>query len=762
MKLRPANNRKGSAVIVAIGMGIVLLIIIMGLQSFSSHRIHTTIMETRRAKALALAEAGLEFALTEMSQNFDFSTHELSPDLEWQTANSRNKSIKDNSAFNLSISNSGRGTYSGTFGDGEFKVRVGYIPFSDDLDTVNIDESKSYVLIESLGNYMGTVRKVESVVNRRFPAREFLMYDGGVLSLIYGQPTDSSGVNVFSTGHLYGHSAIEIGRVLNTRQVPSGTGTNQQLDNMNAIISGAGGIFIYSPIQSQFRDKRETPGKTAIIPTNTTFPTNGNYSSADARRHGEFPEELRGKTPDIPGDLKPWVFDRRDGVSLPPKPISFDRYRDEARRKGLYFASGDTNYRMPNGWTESGANFVRSRILDFGTNIRAGNLTLPADFNGVIFCEDDLVIKGNPPKDINIVSRKNVFVAGDFNQSGDPGVLDEFYGLPQDYPPGTNALTSPDYDESIRQKLLDDADSTAAHRNHVAASVIARERIVYDYRSPVDCFENEIYPFMKYKLAEYISDETTAKTNVIERNNSGIIAAAGDEDEFKANLDRYFADYPLTDTRETALKNDLVNEYNANSGQFDFGTFDQMTRKMWQSYSEGYSPTKDGRVSTEAESEDYGVYQLLFGLRKKLGVPGGGRSPVSNPNALTYQPGDFLFYPEITANGMFISGGKLNNVFYAGPDFSKSYNKIGSTNSPGVGIAHSHMSHMVHRVFGSEMNLRMYDVHRLGSGFYEPPIRRKVYDESLPLMGFDAFEMANYIVLSWRDSAGSLTYYSAF
>lgn len=54
--------------------------------------------------------------------------------------------------------------------------------------------------------------------------------------------------------------------------------------------------------------------------------------------------------------------------------------------------------------------------VDFGSNLRESKVTVPE--NGVIYSEKDVVIKGIP-KNISIISAKNVFVAGDFNQGAD-------------------------------------------------------------------------------------------------------------------------------------------------------------------------------------------------------------------------------------------------------------------------------------------------------------------------------------------------------
>ena len=227
--INSTNNKKGSAIITAVGMGTVLLIIIAAVFSFSQYRTQTVIQESKKVKALALAEAGLEVAIGELYNNSVFATHEVtinqsekrldwSKEVNWENKleeNSNNKYHKSNHGFKID-SDSGTGTLSGKLGDGEFKVKVGSIPYDDDEKTATIDESKAYVKIESMGIYDNTVRRVIAIVNRRYPTREFLMYDGGVLSLIYGQTT-GGGYNVFSTGHLYGHKGIEISKVMNTR-----------------------------------------------------------------------------------------------------------------------------------------------------------------------------------------------------------------------------------------------------------------------------------------------------------------------------------------------------------------------------------------------------------------------------------------------------------------------------------------------------------------------------------------------------------------
>jgi len=764
--------RQGSAIITAVGMGIVLMIIIAAVHTFSSYRMQTTIQESRRVKALAIAEAGLELAIGELFNNSSFVTHKLSNDFKWLGEQPRKTTLKEIAAHGFKIDAATAGTFCGSLGDGKFRVKVGVIPYKDDPKTKNTDESLSYIRIESLGIYDTTVRRVDTVINRRFPAREFLMYDGGFLSMVFGQ-TGKDNTNVFSTGHLYGHKGIEIGRILMSKHTNVTPGTTQALNDMNAIISGGGGVFIYSPIKANFRERRGVPALDTTIPTNTTFPTNGTYENPGVKPNGAYPKELEGATPAFPENLKPWIKDKESGMSLPPREPRFDDYKAEAKSgKGLYIAANDSSvsvkYRMPSGWTENGANFLNAAYLDFGSNIRESKVNVPE--NGVIFADKDIVIKGNPPKDVSIVSTKNIFVAGDFNQRGDRNSVEGFYGFPQDYPSGKNALTADDYADPIKAMFKDDVNKTA-FKNHVAATVVARERVVYDYRSPVDCFENEIFPFMKYKLAEKIADEPTAASNCLARNQSGVIEAKATVEEFEADLDSFFTEFPINDAAHTSLKTELKQAHEDNSGKFDFKKFDEACLKVWKSYADNYESGTSGErgaLSADAKKTNatgvgtYGVYQLLIGLRKKFNI--NHPSLDVDPDSVTDTAGDYLYFPEMTCNAMFISCGKQNNVFYAGPDVKKYYNKIGLNGTNDYGINHSKTTHFVHRVFGSEMNLRLFKVHRIINHDYTPPTRRKIYDETLPMLGLaeSKFELAGFIIISWKDTMATAEEFESF
>lgn len=746
--------RRGSATLIALGMGFVLLIVIAGVRSFSSYRIQNTITESRNLKALAIAEAGVSMAIAELANNSRFKTHKVNANLTWSTPEDTSKSLQNDTNFGFSLAAAAKGTYNGRLGDGEFKVRLGPIPYQDDPRTLNIDESKAFFLVESMGKIGDTIRVVKSVLQRRFPGREFLLYDGGFLSLVYGTP-GMNNTNKFSTGHLYGHLGIEIGRILNSSHSPCTPGTNQELYDMNSIISGDGGIFLYNDIKAQFRARPGLPALDTTLKKNSTFPLNGTYTTPDGKKYGEYPKELLETTPEIDdpsGALKDRVKDKNAHVSLTPISPEFEAYKKEAQSQGTYIPLSACNedYPLTAGWPSPG----KVKILDFGTQLHNGNANVPT--NGVIFSDGPLVIKGNPKKGVKIVSRKDIFVAGDFNQAGDPnatgggGQNPQRYGFPQSYQ--DNAGKNEDYKDTAKALLKDDID-TSKFVHHQAATIIAHDRIVFDYRSPIDCFENELYPYMKYKIATQLKNATAAKMSVLQvSGNGGAQIDATTPASVSNSIASYFSDFPLEPADQTSLATEFSNAFDEDNPEYDNAKFEELCKKVWTKYRERYT--------TKKLDPNFGVYKLLKALRAEMQTTAG-----SITNLKPDKDDDFLFYPEMTTNGMFISCGKRNRTFYSGPDYNKAYDEIGSENTcaaAGIGIEHSQKGELLHRLYGSEIRLNLFDTVRITGDSYREPTRRKLYDESLPRLGNTGIDFATYRLLTWQDLRATPDEFTAF
>ncbi|HNW35987.1 MAG TPA: hypothetical protein PKM25_13700, partial [Candidatus Ozemobacteraceae bacterium] len=338
---RLKSRRTGSAILVALGLGFVLLIVVASLRTFSSYRIQNSITENRNLKALALAEAGVSLAMAELGLNSAFKTHTIKIDaaakqLLWDAEENWKSSVANDGDFTFAQQNgSGKGSYQCTLGDGLFRFRVGLVPYDDDPRTKNIDESKCFFKIDSMGRLGDTTRSVSCIVQRRFPGREFLMFDMQFLSIVYGEPGENN-INKFSTGNLYGHNGVEIGQILLDGHNPCSPGTKQELYDMYSIISGAGGIFFWQPTKVEFRARPGLPEETITIPkSDIPFPAHGTYTSPEAERSGEVPAEIKGKVPKFPAEiqdkLRGRILDKTAGISLSPSQLRVADLLEQAK-----------------------------------------------------------------------------------------------------------------------------------------------------------------------------------------------------------------------------------------------------------------------------------------------------------------------------------------------------------------------------------------------------------------------------------------------
>lgn len=742
----------GSTTIIAIGLGFILLIVVASIRSFTSYRIQTTVAESLSLKALAIAEAGLACIIGELTNDFTFKTHKVkidasTPDkLVWDSQENYTTKLEADTKHKFSINTNTKGTYSGKIGEGEFKVRCGIIPYKDNPNTKYTNEQNSYYYVESMGRVGNFVKCIKAILKKRHIGHEFLMYSGDILSIVYGSPNVNK-VNKFSTGILYGHNGVEIGQILMKRHSKHGInpGTNQELCNLDYLIAGNGGIFIYNDIKSHFRKRGNLPELNTILKKNVDFPTNGTYVSADAEELGSFPRELENLVPSINNDaqeIRARVKDKRDHISFPPRTIPFEMYKKAAQNGGLYISTADLNldYKVPAGYPSNGGK-IKAKLLDFGTQIRNGNVSLPSNFNGVIFCEGALVIKGNPPTNMIIVAKDDIFVAGDFNQAGNPNVKAERYGFPQNY--DKNALESDDYTNSSLDLLKDDHDpSKFAH--HRCVTVISNKRVVYDYRNPLDCFENEIYPYMKYLIAEKLTDSTTAENQILKINGSGGFSVSLNADEVKNKIASFFQEFPLLDSSTEQQLAEKFKNLRSSSNNFSDNDFDNLCKEVLEKYRELYA--------SNFSNSNFGIYKILKKLWNKC------KSDSQDKHD------DYLFYPEMTTNGIFIACAKRNQTFYAGPDYAKHYDQIGNYNLPGIGIEYFDESEMLHRVYGSEIRLETTPVGRITGHTYTAPTRRKIYDPSLPyfLNNASPFEYMNFRVISWKEERSTVKDFENF
>jgi hypothetical protein len=198
---------------------------------------------------------------------------------------------------------------------------------------------------------------------------------------------------------------------------------------------------------------------------------------------------------------------------------------------------------------------------------------------------------------------------------------------------------------------------------------------------------------MKYKIAEKLKDEASARNSILKISGTGGIQTNASEGAVVKNrIASFFEEFPLLDSSaETALA-DKFAQHRDNSGTiYNDADFDRLCKDVWKKYVELYESKKMERTSPSEGK--FGVYKLLKALRNELRNGTGPNAPLKPDKS-----DDFLFYPEMTTNGMFISCGKRNREFYAGPDYIKLYDEIGSDETcvtTGVGLKHSDRGEMI-------------------------------------------------------------------
>jgi hypothetical protein len=777
---------KGSAIVAALGFAIVLLMIVAGIQTFSSQRIRATTKETSNLKALAVAEAGLHLVLNELRANGSFRTHTTKDDGTWDTPQARPKpsidpTAPDCSTHGFTVEDTENGTYIGTLGQGNFRVRCGALKLQDDLNTETVDESQSYFKVEALGKVGKTFRRVVGLLEKKFLGREFLMFDGEFLSTVYGLTDTNNDTNVFTTGHLYGHKGVEIGRITRSGGGGASAGTKSEFRNISEIRSGTGGIFIYTPTVLQFRNKDGTFLEKTV--KTMDFPTSPTFQAGESHSKGDIPKQLvdykDSTSYQVDDDLKPFLHDSKSGTApISTGDIAWSSYKEKAGADGTVstYVSYPLSAGVPN--CTGGAGSDQVVIIDFGNEVTGRpEQGVPAATSGVIYCAKSLVLRGNPKRDLIIVAEGNIYMAGDFNQRGDPAMgykqFDsisnawDMYGLLQKYKDhpyndlGWQYHPDPEFSKPS-ERLSADA-NRVIHRN---ISIYARQRMIYDYRNGVHLFENEVFPYLKYLVARLICrSNSDAAKNVLQ---VAPLRRTIDFDTTSTSTD------PAEDTFEKALKAQFTSDTTFSDSFIEQGypileSTDSFFAEAKGVFASAKSAATDGRMT--AEDLHKITVALMTAIRTACAADhnAGFRKLATKVRELAlkdtkkeFGPGgmmhrtNYLFFPEMTLNAMFFSGAKRNATFYLGPDVQKNFDEIGNKDNllfDGE-VESGQKLDFIQRVYGSEVRLSVTDVQKITAD-YEPGLRRKVYDSSLPKLKVDdptwESEIAAYRFVTWRD-----------
>lgn len=557
-KTKSYSLKKRGMMIPLIILGIIVIVgFAYAFHQFRMAQIFMTDETARFYAATCVAEAGISCAINELGGNVTpWYTHTTKKNtatksIDWDTAHSpNNSSIKKSPSLLASFGNvSGSGgTVKGVFAGnlGEFKLRCGKAAVDDNDNTKSSDESKMYYKIESIGKYLNTYVKISAVAEAR-DLSEYLVFDNDFLDMTLGLPGTyyPSAKNFFNIGTFYGKNFIFLG-------ITPG-GPSLEMDNMSDIITGSTGeIYVLdssSSLNGTPLSRNTNSSKNLIAPAPGSYVPSVSALKRDPNWSASF-DNVNGVLKD--GGPGPKHGGGKDMPIMSSAKFK-DKYKKLALAAGIYItASGSsaagatvvscTNLGQPNdntNWFEfknpykerdgEPVDLKDLRYVDFGASINhetkdkndtskpehdlqyfAGmerdsnikdstilNKLKDKNFNGVIYSEVPLRIRGNPPRDLVIACDKDVYICGDFNQSTD---IMQNYADNKFLEYRKNPFTGKEYfldeDKNYRNNNMSENKGLYRHR----ATIFSCAKIWYDYTRPDMAFENELKPFIEWYL----------------------------------------------------------------------------------------------------------------------------------------------------------------------------------------------------------------------------------------------------------------------
>lgn len=494
--------------------------------------------------ASCVAEAGISCAVAELRSNsVSWKTHNVKlagGQAVWDTPLAHTNMIQP--AGVLASFTGANGTVTGSFGLlGEFKVRCGLAPVPDNPDTKAVNEAQMYYKIDSIGKYNDIYVKVSCVVEAR-NLSEFLVYDGDFLDMTLGVANSivPDATNNYKIGTLYGKRFVFLGSV--------NGGPKLEFKDVSDIMTGTTGeIYTFDPkvsVNNTQLDRTRNSSKALIAP----------QQGGDVR---DVSQLKRANTWNANFDTVNGVLkDSKHGGRDMPVITSANfvkKYKGLAKNGGIYIAAPgnelgvsnadpnnifafDNPYKVRDGQPVDLANM---RYVDFGSSINEqakNDVNNPAynlqffpgmeresnikdvnvqnklksnTFNGVIYSEVPLRIRGNPPRDMVIASNKDIYICGDLNQATDVMqnyVDDSFF----DYQP--NPMTGVKYlDEDSNFRTANSTLNKGLYRHRV--TVFSNAKIWYDYTRPDMVFENELKPLIEWELCTKLAGFGQAATD---------------------------------------------------------------------------------------------------------------------------------------------------------------------------------------------------------------------------------------------------------
>lgn len=760
--------RRGFAYIIVIVFASLLLIffVIMGkLRQTSSALLSKS---ARNYLATTVAEAGLNCVLAELRYDWGFRTHwyyKKGLKKEWTTpvkAREANlAALKPMGFFPEGVVN---GIYAGSIADGEFKARCAPVYGSrGNAKTKTLDEKEMYMRVEVVARVGDrkaeggpSHRKVVSLIERRSPASEHILFDGEMLDL--GLGPFAKVPNILRRGRLYGYQYI----TFNT----------------------AGGSDQGSEILET--EKIETPGFIrALVPTRVEF---ADRTTIKLDRNNDSTQPQKFKTYDG------FLLDGPNGAH-PIKPIlQRDRILARAERyKATYGVVIDDSGPFPIGNYKNPYDPTAKYVdLDFGAYrcdekpASSGSESSGEDdeekpdssappYNGddpdplhkrrgkslLLFSKAPLRIWGCPDRNVTIFCDKDVVIAGDFNQNP---------LTPQDYP-NTDFM---DYKTAIMN-------GKGGHK--IGALIMSMGRVFVDVSQPALFMKNEMRTYFLYELCmalhpsepkieeelrrSLFSPDPTTIHNVLGLGEAGPDGLptpgfgtiswlfwnkdTNDGPAYDANL-ADLIDFltpggpsrPRFGIRDPAARTriiEFIRDACRTGAQLDHNELHGIFDLAWG------QAIKEANEKTDLSAGPMGLMDSFFDMAAK-------------------DLKDGLFMPEISINAAIVSSTRRSAKWQIG-NAQKTFEEIGNVSNTNAGL-YEYLKpprFLIRRIYGADIRLATAKPEYFVDGRFSPKniLRRNIWDSKLTNTGFKPVELPQaYNILTYSEESISAQDYDEF
>ena len=717
MKKMLKYSRRGSGYLIVLAFATILLIFfaIFGRVRSGHHQLQAK--DVRRFVASNLGEAALNCIVAELNANRAFNTHRYYSEKnknKWASP-VKNRETLIGKMDNITIKGVNDGIYGGYTEHGEFKAKFAQNYGSrENSKTKALRESEMYTRVEivvKVGGGWGikeqTYRKITAILERRYPATEYLLFDGEMLD-VGGLGPYTQRENQLKRSRIYGYNWI----TFNT----------------------AGGSCKGTEIVEG--EKIETPGLIrALIDTDLEFSSKERHKLTkdnDSVHVTKF-EDFDGYIVDGPHGAHPIKFTRLpkeriqktvnsfkkvygitiDNKSLPVSKYSnpydpstkyydlnFGEYRaiaiprddDDDRTSRLGRDSDDDDENNPPGDEEEEVDDIDTKDSDDPEIIKAkhGRKLL-------VYSEVPLRIWGCPDKSITIYSTKDIVIAGDFNQN-----------------PETSQVYKDRYYQEYKKVLRN-----GKNNNKVGAMVMSEGRIFIDMSSPSKFVKNEVKPYFFYCLGmslhpSSLEIEEELKRTVCPpepRDRGSILGInsnmGGGIAEARYGTMAYLYNYPEINSGGSYEANieDLKNFFMPGGTALDprFGIKDSKVREDIIEYIK-QAVRAGGDLTSDEQNRIFEMaWKQAIKEEEESGFdPGCGASGMVSGlfNEAVKKESDGIFVPEITINATLISSTRRASKWHIGNSNSKVNDEIGNTEEylkkPGF---------IIQRIYGGDIRI---------------------------------------------------------